>query len=219
MVVAPSFEILPPPMTMALSFHANARFTETGRARGRKDRKFEDHAWAYEQTREMTEEADLLADGGPEEILLPLTSRMLALYEISWRSVEDAAPAPTGKKLTEVFRAEAVGYIAAHAMHPPMGDLFGLPTLCAAIVQIMVETGHRNASRQRLTREAVAHVLAVLSLDELVEVVTWQSDFANFPEYGPHCARLRELTIFELTTRGSRSAIDDVVAQLTLPWS
>jgi len=204
---------------MSISSHANSRYTETGRARRRESRNFEDDAWLHEHIRQTEAEAAAqLAEGVAEEALVPLTTRMLALYEISWRRVEQAAPTPTGKKLEDVLRAEAVAFIAGSHMYGWEGDECGLTSLCAAAVYVLVRTAHRNGARHRLAREAVAAMLRLLSVNELAYVLAWRSEFRSSPFYAPHCARLRELAMLELAHRASgRNAIDDCGPQLNLP--
>ena len=203
---------------MALTYPANSRYTESGRARHRENRKFEDDAWLHEQIRQTEAEAAAPpVEGVAEEAPVPLSTRMLALYEISWRRVEQAAPTPTGRKLKDVLRAEAVAFIAGSHMYGWEGDEDGLTSLCAAAVYVLVGTAHRSATRHRLAREAVAVMLRLLSVNELAHVLAWRSDFRSSPFYAPHCNRLRELAMLEVTKRASASVIDDREAQLNLP--
>ena len=111
-----------------------------------------------------------------------------------------------------------MGYIAASYMLGREGDEYGLISLSAAAVHVLVRTANRNAARHHLAREAVAEMLRLLSVSELAHVLAWRSEFRFSPFYAPHCTRYRELAMLEVAKRASdRSVIDDRGAQLNLP--
>jgi hypothetical protein len=184
---------------MTLSAHRNARYTETGRARRRQVRDTEDGAWAIADLRTVPDPALGMAGVWAS----PLSTRMLCLYEISYRRVEAHAPAPSpGARLAAVVLAEEVGRIAAMGMYPPdRHGRYGTRALMESAMNGLRAARFRSDRRRTLAEQAVSQVWKLLTIDELVDVLCAPATHELTEEYQAAFERVRELAMFEVTLR------------------